>query len=452
MILGRETRVDDNFAKQDRIQIDIGNWIYDGSDTSFRQFVNQISARSWFSIDGSEIELSPLTGVQRLGNNQYKIKFTSRLRGGVTRTGAPLLEGKLVFRKTGFNDHGPSRFYIKAEVSVNPTRAMVHQTVDRSLIDEYLGRPDVTDRRTTPDLRTRELPETVRNERAINPTDDNVIIDRPHIIMSGPTHWNLFRNRYFGQVVSLLEQLIGGTFRQNPEDGQLQLQLELNLKQVETYWEFHTPDPIHMMKIITPLFLALGTYANRREYENVSSDFLIDGNCPVLTTQLVTGLKAKLYPKTTNRLRLETTHNLQDRSVGIGGHTFSGNSALADVMLHVEELAADATREANLLLEIVLEALPPFPRSEPPYRLVAEIINSTTEATGRDFLLSAIINNGGYRKKPGDPLNAAITQLVKRGVLRRNRPYGPSFSLTGPYLHAQRILAAHDADNITTTE
>ncbi|MCV6575962.1 MAG: hypothetical protein OIF58_09525 [Cohaesibacter sp.] len=448
MNFDRDVRVEAAYAKQDRIQIDIGRWLFDGLDVEFDQFANLIADRDWASIDGSDIELHPLNRPQGFQGNKYVIRFASRRQGGKLRADAPLVEGNLILHRYRATQFGPSRFDIIAEISLNPTRALVHQPRNSSIINDYLGRTENEATIPPPELLTKDLPEPIRNERLIDPLQDNVIIDRPWLIMARPPHWQHFRNYYLAQIHRFLDDLIGGTFRQGEITGQIGFRWDINLKQIETYWEFMTPDPIHMMRQVEPIFMAMGRDARHRLYKAVVSDYVVDGNVPVLTTRLRTGLKATLYPKTTRRLRLETRHDLQKRDIGTGGHTFDDpTSAILDAATKIDEVAEDAATEVNRLLERLTEALPPFPPPEPPYKLVKEILWATENEEDQDLLLSVLINNGSYRCLAGDSLRPAIDQLVRRNVLIRTRPYSQTFILTAPYHEARRILEALPEQN-----
>ena len=82
MDFDRDARIEAEYAKQDRIQIDIGRWLFDGPDIEFDQFANLIADRDWASIDGSEVELRPLNRPQGFQGNKYVIRFASRRQGG----------------------------------------------------------------------------------------------------------------------------------------------------------------------------------------------------------------------------------------------------------------------------------------------------------------------------------------------------------------------------------
>ncbi len=442
MELNSTVRVDAEYAKQDRIQIDLGRWFFDSAEVEFDQFANLIADRDWGSIDGSDVDLLPLNRPQGFEGNKYVIRFASRRSGGRLRANAPLVEGQLVLRRYRAGQFGPSRFDIIAEVSLNPTRTLVHQPRNSSIISDFLGRTENGAHIPAPGLRTRDVPARIRNERLIDPMQDNVILDRPWLIMAMPPYWQRFRDYYLAQVFRFLDDLIRGTFEQGLINGDFRFRWDLNLKQVETYWEFTTQDPIHMMRLLEPVFLSLGHEARNRVYETVVSDVILDGNVSVLSTRLRTGLTAKLYPKTTRRLRLETTHDLQTRDIGTGGHCFDDpTSAMVDVVAKINQVAEDAAREVNILLERLADALPPFPTPETPYKLVREILGATDTREEQDLLLSALINHGSYRRPPQDSLRPAIDRLVRRGVLLRARPHSQTFVLTAPYHRARSILA-----------
>ena len=142
MEFNRDTRVEAEFAKQDRIQVDIGDWLFDAPDIEFDQFARLISQRDWSSIDGSDVELRPLTRQQGFQGNKYIIKFTSRIRGGSNRADAPLIDGKLVLHRYRAVHLGPTRYRIVSELSVNPTRALAHQPRNQSIINDVLGRSE----------------------------------------------------------------------------------------------------------------------------------------------------------------------------------------------------------------------------------------------------------------------------------------------------------------------
>ena len=63
-------------------------------------------------------------------------------RAASLRANAPLVEGSLILHRYRATQFGPSRFDIMAEISLNPTRALVHQPRNSSIINGFLGRTE----------------------------------------------------------------------------------------------------------------------------------------------------------------------------------------------------------------------------------------------------------------------------------------------------------------------
>ena len=436
MEFDRNTRVDIATAKQDRISLNLGDWIYDGDDSAFRMFIMALENSDWPNPNNTSPTLSPLCRSQRHGNKS-SLKFTSRRVGGAQRAGAPLIDGKIVFQKTRFNDFGPARYIGKAEISINPTRALVHQPINNSIIQSILHQSEIEPTFLDVDMRSSALGEPVRTERLLNSMSDNVLIDRQWQMMARPEYWIRHLASYIAETFRLINHLVNEAFR-GGDGGELQFRGAINLKEVETYWEFSTPDPVRTAYELVPQFRALGTNSRVREYINVDNDFEVEGNVPILSTQLRTGLRAKLYPKTTRRLRLETTHDLSKFNQLGHGHEFSSITEFTECIL---ELAENSASEVNDLLAVLCSALPPRPPQRSAYELVREILRSADSSREQDTLMSLIINNCGYRLLPGDPLRSAVLTLQSRGVLRRTRPHSRSLCLTEEYLGAREVLA-----------
>lgn len=430
-------------AKQDRISIWIGDWIYEGDDTELLSFARAVSEREWPSLDGSQTDIMPFTRFQR-GRYSQEVKFTSRRRGGGEVVGAPLVAGSIEFKSEQVRNFGSSVYRCRAMVTLNPTRALVHQPVNHSIIRAFRRRnPDLAEFRA-PVITTQDRAPLVRNERPINPTDDNVIIDRHWLLMSEPNYWREFKDAYIGLVALTLHDLVHGTFRDGGFVGGLTPRPQFNLKEVETYWEFRCDDPIRMVNELETVFRGIGSDYSRREYDNVAFSQEIGGNIPTLSVHIVQGAHAVLYPKTTHRIRLELRHDLTrftPREDALrGGHVFE---RIEEALRYIDYLADNAAQHANHLLDVLTDGLPPAPEPRTAYQLVAEVLECCDNKTEARMLLSILINQGSYRVQPRDPLRQAVRQLLNRDVLMRTRPNGRTYALRGHYRAAADLLATN---------
>ena len=123
-------------AKQDKIAIVFGKWIFDTSFTQIEALASYMSRRTWHSINGEQYEFTPLRDHQRR-TNRWKIPFRSHQRNGAVQEGAALIAGEIVIQQTGFNNFGPSRYYCTADVAINPTRALAYQSPTPSIVGAF---------------------------------------------------------------------------------------------------------------------------------------------------------------------------------------------------------------------------------------------------------------------------------------------------------------------------
>ena len=212
-----------------------------------------------------------------------------------------------------------------------------------------------------------------------------------------------------------------------------------NLREVETYWEVPSENPIADTYRLEPYLRSLGTDGQFRVYENVVADRQSDGNAPIISAKLVTGLWVKIYPKTTRRIRIELTHDFRENRTVSSSHTFTDLSEMHRVILAASE---DATREVNILLTSLRSIVEDDQRQYSPYELLEQIYSATNNPQVRAYLIRSIIENGGYRHRTGMRAElSAANRLTNMHVLYRTRPSSPTYSLRAEYQQARRILA-----------
>lgn len=427
-------------AKQDKISIWIGEWIFEGPDTELIQFVSSMSERPWPLFDSSEYDVPTFRRFQSRQGSLQELRFTTRRRGGNERIGAPLISGSIQFKRRPNDGFGPSQYTCSARVTINPTRALVHQPVNRSVIRAYrLQNPNLASFQQ-PRLTTQQRAPYIRSERPIDPRDDNVILDRHWMIMSRPEYWGGFRDGYIAMIFSALADLFNETFESGQFRASLNVRPRFNVKEVETYWEFRDDDPVRKTNELAEIFRGLGTAYQRREYENVAYSSETLGNVPTHSVQIAQGVRAVLYPKTNSRIRLEVRHDLREFNGLGGGHVFGD---IEGVISCINVLAEDATQKANELLDVLSDSLLPSSENQSAYRLVSEIVFACENECDAQLLLSCLVNHGSYRVLANDRLRQSVRRLLNRDVLMRSRPNGRTYLLRGQYRAAARLLASN---------
>ena len=453
--------LEESAGDHDRISLEALSIFVVAPETDAFAFFSQLSQlRSLYDDEGPTLLQTPQRPFNRI-----EVSFTSRIRSNRNVVGAPLMDGKLIFHRTNapipdeLSDdlaNGTARgtnlirFTGKAEITVNPTRAFAHQD-HAAIARNPAGFADLPIRTVT-----QELP-AFFDERPINPIDDNVLYHPRQQRAARSIDMNQFTDRYIAQV---LEEIRGYIVTARNETRRQEHRVHTmvtpyaNVKEVETYWTLPTATPFNDLMEVEPRFRGLGAESQRRVYRNVVADLERQGNVPSVSTRLLTGVRAKLYPKTNQSLRLEVVHKLRHcESLGLR-HTCATErvSELVDHISEVLRACREQAQEQALQLVAHLQADEENQTHQPPYRLIAEIIRAAQQERDQNLLMEVIIHNGSYTGVPGDQLRRAIETLRRRGVLERIVRNGRTLRVTAQYEQARQILANHTSLTDITTE
>lgn len=431
--LERGISVHSENAKQDRLSLDIGEWFIRADETGIENFSRRLSELTWYDIDGSDIH-EPIFQSTQHYNHIRKIAFRSIRHH--SREGRALISGSILLRRVGRFQTEQNDYKVVAEVSVNPTRALLHQPRNDSIIQAFRHRDHSDASVPVPSLISRTLDAPIGGERSLNTGHNNVIIDRFTRMMASPHYWPKFVEKYLYAVENFFDRIFT-LVSDDMEDGISWYRTpNFKVKEVETYWEFTSPDAIRSVYQLAPSFRSLGTSSEYREYDNLAFNVVTSANSPSLSTQLLGGVKAVLYPKTTDRIRLEVRHKVADVS-GIR-NTYSD---FDEVVGLVFDLAGRATEHANQVLAAITDNLPPSLAPQSAYELVRQVLVACRPEREARRLLSVLVNCRGYRLQRNDPFRVAINSLARRGVLSRVRSRSGSFVLSGEYQDAADLLA-----------
>lgn len=448
-------------AHHDRIQLEAFRFHLSGVESDIAAFFGTLSNLSHQNTDNDEQEPYSLFSRPQTPYNRVEVKFASRIVSNRIVVGAPLIDGKYIFNRSSRpvpleieeNDlptsnsnpipgSQPITYIGKAEITLNPTRAFVHQNHSSS-------RRIVGNRRRL-SMYTRELSQDT-SERPINPLDDNVILGSSQRHSRGYGSHTDFTNRYINTALMQIIHYLQDALETVRRDG-LQIEFRasqyINVKQIETYWTLPSETPFDDLMRIEPGSRALGSHSQRRIYSNVISDLETEGNVPSVATRVASGIRAKLYPKTNRSLRFEFTHDLRHATSVTTRHTFDGDDAVLQLCELLRLCREDASEHAQRLANILIvdeENENHFT----PYRLVTEIIRASEDQAEQLLLFEILINNSAYRHIQNDPLRLPIRTLLGREVVQRVAPRARTVRLTSQYERARRILANNTPPDFT---
>lgn len=420
-------------AKQDRISIEIGDWIFIGDDVDLSIILMELHRRTYPLTDGSAQTF--LTARQGPLHNCH-MSFRSQ---AAMVQGAPLLGGRLICRRTRGDDHGSSTYRLFFRLVLNPTRSLNHQPLHAQI---RRGAPVTAYPQN--DLRRRNPPTRTADEIVLD-GGDNVILDRRINAMSAPQYWRHFRNEYLEAVPRFLDDLIWRAYRETATGGYLRRDPRFNLKEIETYWEFRADDPIQLMRNMEPHFISLGRTTSIRRYENLASQTELSSHSAVLRSEFVEGVIAKVYAKTTRRIRVELTRDLTSARLPALGHT---STTLSEIVSLIDQVAQLEAVEAQMLLSTIERAIPADISQIPPYELVRRILSASADQHIQATLLSMLINNNGISLVGSASVySEPVDALVRIGVLERGRRGSRFFRLAERYQQARSTLLSAQASS-----
>lgn len=429
-------RVNPQDAKQDRIDLTVGDWIVVGDTEMFPEFFARLGPPPAHVGDNPHVRTTDDDWGDLLNRPSGRhplypeFNISSGGRGRSRRTGAPLFRGTL--RTTNWNSGellranvGVSGRRLFADLSLNPTRFIVHQP-------HWRPRPGQHDpaswRLPEPTFQTRRIQLRNGGEFPLD-LNDNVLIFERQQMLAHPLHWPAHLDRYFAGVIgwtaSEITRAAQSTFGTPPRWSPY-----LNLRTAETYFEFSTNDPIGTVTALAEPLSVMGTGTRRRTFPDGWREFGFHEieqhhNALSTTTMIRAGTLLRVYAKTNRRVRLEIIHSLPEVSSSVlAGHT---TNDARDMLEWLNALAIDAADTINMVLAD-LERLTSRPTYQhPAYLLLRLLFQAARSETEFETLLSALIHNRCIRLGDQDQLRPAVITLQSAGVLQRLRRHSRTF-------------------------
>lgn len=415
-------RVTSQSAKQDRIAVVLGDWFL-GPAADRGAYWRFFAAL--YPVQANRLAPQPIAPsadpwfVHRdavdPGCPTLTIRGGGRGRG--LRSGTPLVAGELRTRRygrsheVGMGNSEPLRL-ITLSLSINPTRYLHHQP-KREWIPSR-ARPVSEWALATPLLTSRDALLSSLDEHSLDGRD-NLIMGRAASAMSISDAWPIHIERYWSALVGKFNTLFSDAA--NAADLQLQWTPALNLRTIETYWEFSIDDPLSWLLEIEPVLASLGHTAEARNfsYEDGLSATGREGNSRSLTVRIRSGVKLRVYAKTSRRIRFEIEHDLMEHARPLGGrHTSDDAFAFA---AWCNEIAADAATQANQVLEFLARARPRGGDEASVTQLVIAVTQALRDDRKAMEVLTLLAANQAIEITGGAELRAAVRSLKDAQIL-----------------------------------
>ena len=404
------SRVTAETAKHDKIEITIGEWIirtlYEpGFLIFFEQLVpsrpddNPLTANR----DPVEREGTWFVRQQALDPTCPTLEIRRGGRGRGLRPGRPLVTGRLKTRRRP-RDEEQGHFYARAlslELFLNPTRFMHHQPIAnwQAPPQDY---PDLP----PPRLTAGEAHLSESSGEASLDGNDNVLFGRRRIHLARSATWLLNVQRYWLGLIVAFNDI----FYAAAEDHcGIEFHPRLNLKTVETYWEYHIEDPINWVCEVEPYVRSMAISSETHHYPVPSVG--LDRNSRSIHVVLRSGVRMKVYAKTTHRVRIEVEHNLRENARPIGRHTSQKPSEL---ITWLDLCSRDAADQVNRVLAHLERQSIRASSDFSAIQLIVRVSQILGEASQAELIISLLAGNQRIEIGPRNPLRRAVRTLVAR--------------------------------------
>lgn len=185
---------------------------------------------------------------------------------------------------------------------------------------------------------------------------------------------------------------------------------QINLQKVETYWEFKATDPCGAVKMLT---YPLERFTAMSDVQAFPLQQDIDGNARSLLVRLRKGEHLRVYAKTNRRLRFEVVLKLTGREkfVQFGGHT---GTDLSDLLEVAREMSCETLSGC---FSYLARSHHVDGDDEPPFRLIAELVEGAASRSMAYEILTLLIHNGRVVSRITPRLVPSLKVLKRRGVL-----------------------------------
>lgn len=185
---------------------------------------------------------------------------------------------------------------------------------------------------------------------------------------------------------------------------------QINLQKVETYWEFKATDPSGAVKMLTYPLERFTAMSSVQEFP-LQQD--IDGNARSLLVRLRQGEHLRVYAKTNRRLRFEVVLKLTgaQRFVQFQSHT---GTDLSDLLEVAREMSCETLSGC---FSYLARSHHVDGDDEPPFRLIAELVEGAASRSVAYEILTLLIHNGRVVSRFTPRLVPSLKVLKRRGVL-----------------------------------
>ena len=274
--------------------------------------------------------------------------------------------------------------------------------------------------------------------------NDNVLMGRIAVSYGHGVAWPLHLERYWNATVRKFHELFDEAA--SVAGVTISSRSALNLRSLETYWEFRVNDPLNWLSEIEPVLQSLGLSSEARNYAYPDgfSAKSSNGNSRSIVVRIRSGLRLRVYAKTNRRVRFEVEHDFVENARPLQGrHTDTDVAALFD---WTSLAAEDATHVVNSALARLERAQVREGSQMSVPQLVIRISQALNDPLRAETMLTLLAANQSLVSTSGSDLTPSIRKLVSRSILEPVRPGARSYVLTPEFRSAGERLRLYSSN------
>lgn len=414
-------QVTENDAKQDRITLKLKRWQFEGTVYEFEAFSSRLS--STFCDNGIQ---------RRIFNKQqgdagraiWPIQGGAGTRRYYAPPGTPLFSGRLRGYQSSFTmDREQKVWQLIAELSINPTRALVYES---RAVDLAIASNENKDKIETT-LFARNKP-NIGNIFPFISGDNFEQGSRLHRTLFRQPNWDMHTRRYWGGIVNLFDSVLGCAAADAGGNIVRLRDERLTLQAIETYWDIRENDPVATVAALERPFRSLGSNSSIQWYslpENAKAKIRSRGvvigdqdNSPVIKIRVAKATEIKIYAKTTSFVRIEVTHVQGAADIG----SFTSSDA-GGIFVWIDKCKKKSTDRLNHLLSSLKSNYSNSSSLEyEPQRLIYDLYSVYKDWDLAIKVLGMLIHSGKIEVRKSSPIGKEIKSLIKNKIIIRVSP------------------------------
>jgi len=447
-------------GKHDKITLYVRHRIYEGSLEDIDSFRNVLAVAP--AVTQSMAANADLGGYygrifnrpSETGTFWKPLEIRSSRRGSRVAIPLPLFAGKYKFGPRPSSPDETAQIETALELFLNPTRFLRNQNPET-----YIP-PTENFALTTA---------TFYESPAVSEGDEFSLDGRDNWVPTSPEFGPLHHPGFLSQII---RDYLEGVMREIDRDTERAATLHevqigfqeittadrVNLKEVETYFDFAVPDAasIERVRSFEPLLQSFSERPQTATDYSILRPHLWRENSRVLTISIRHGVKLRIYAKTNKRIRFEVVHDLRQakfRTPATSGTTARMSHTartLANVYPMLDRLRDDAAEIVNQVIRHMRNQASLPATAKTAVDLLFDIAKALGNVQNARTLVSILLHKGSITSQP--QFQAALQKLRRAGILRtQQQSRRREYVVTEQYQHPLQMLRQHSAYPHLTT-